>query len=491
MKTLLDLRWPPAVARADAAMRKPLCPPSPPSPPSPASSRGGQEREEEEQEEGLDLDQGQEGGPSSPAARRARLALGHVDSVYPADCTATGRACSLSRIKLCWAAEHAGGGGGGSFGPGPGGASGPLGGHLSGSLGPAALGASRCPSARLRVEKIEGGLLVAGVVVAANCQLALPAFGCLFLLAGCVLTAASYRGPGSDEGPENYAARIAFTGNSRVLGPACLSVGLLMLLAGGALCLLARRARRRETRLAFHCPLHGDFYPLSPVTAYGPQRRAHGKRWLCRWWGRSSKTEVETTTPKCPHSTVSSSRSSVSSAPPSPCPTPLPFLVTEGSVSGLVASAGALVSPDQTFGSIRSLSVSREVASFPLSRTPSPPSTIERKSGSPSPPLAQQQQPASHVDELILATARRLELPPLVRQEVTLVSPGAMPSAMASSASIMPSSSSAAAAAQGVVGFATSPSSASLTQPGEDRAARPATATRKSVSILLPEKGRV
>lgn len=48
--------------------------------------------------------------------------------------------------------------------------------------------ASRCPSARLRVEKIEGGLLVAGVVVAANCQLALPAFGCLFLLAGCVLT---------------------------------------------------------------------------------------------------------------------------------------------------------------------------------------------------------------------------------------------------------------------------------------------------------------
>lgn len=46
--------------------------------------------------------------------------------------------------------------------------------------------------------------------------------------------------------------------------------------------------------------------------------------------------------------------------------------------SGLVASAGALVSPDQTFGSIRSLSVSREVASFPLSRTPSPPSTIER-----------------------------------------------------------------------------------------------------------------
>jgi hypothetical protein len=33
----------------------------------------------------------------------------------------------------------------------------------------------------------------------------------------------------------------------------------------------------------------------------------------------------------------------------------------------------ARLSPDQTFGSIRSLSVTREVASFPLSRTPSPP----------------------------------------------------------------------------------------------------------------------
>ncbi|XP_052121959.1 uncharacterized protein LOC113217760 [Frankliniella occidentalis] len=399
--------------------------------------------------------------------------------------------CRVSDLSACangtkpMAAEHAAGGGSFGSGPGGGGGGGPLG--LSGSLGPVA---SRCPSARLRVEKIEGGLLVAGVVVAANCQLALPAFGCLFLLAGCVLTAASYRGPGSDEGPENYAARIAFTGNSRVLGPACLSVGLLMLLAGGALCLLARRARRRETRLAFHCPLHGDFYPLSPITAYGPQRRTHAKSWLCRWWGRSSKTEVETTTPKCPHSTVSSSRSSVSSAPPSPCPTPLPFLVTEGSVSGLVASAGALVSPDQTFGSIRSLSVSREVASFPLSRTPSPPSTIERKSGSPSPPLSQQPQ-SSHVDELILATARRLELPPLVRQEVTLVSPGSlvMPtsSAKSSSGSILASGQAA--------GFVSSPSSASFPQTAEVRGssggARPTSATRKSVSILLPEKGHV
>ena len=162
----------------------------------------------------------------------------------------------------------------------------------------------RCPApiTRLRVEKIEGGLMVAGVVVAANCQIILPIFGFLFLLVGCVLTgkavrlyravvpagsverfarhcpgefnafssrvaAASYRGPGADEEPDHYAARIAFTGNSRILGPACIVVGFLMTVAGVALCLLTRRARRREQSVGFHCPLHGDFYPLSPVTS--------------------------------------------------------------------------------------------------------------------------------------------------------------------------------------------------------------------------------
>ncbi|KAJ9589927.1 hypothetical protein L9F63_016950, partial [Diploptera punctata] len=39
-----------------------------------------------------------------------------------------------------------------------------------------------------------------------------------------------------------------------------------MLAAGVGLCLLTRRARRRERRVGFHCPLHGDFYPLSPIT---------------------------------------------------------------------------------------------------------------------------------------------------------------------------------------------------------------------------------
>ena len=79
------------------------------------------------------------------------------------------------------------------------------------------------------------------------------------------VSAASYRGPGEDEDKDSYAARIAFTGNSRILGPICIVVGALMLALGVLLCMLTRRARRRERRVGFHCPLHGDFYPLSPV----------------------------------------------------------------------------------------------------------------------------------------------------------------------------------------------------------------------------------
>ncbi|KAF7264882.1 hypothetical protein GWI33_021986, partial [Rhynchophorus ferrugineus] len=78
---------------------------------------------------------------------------------------------------------------------------------------------------------------------------------------------ASYRGPGEDEEPDHYAERIAFTGNSRILGPACMVVGLIMLVSGCVLCVLTRRARRREQTVGFHCPLHGDFYPLSPITS--------------------------------------------------------------------------------------------------------------------------------------------------------------------------------------------------------------------------------
>ncbi|XP_011497627.1 PREDICTED: uncharacterized protein LOC105361999 [Ceratosolen solmsi marchali] len=278
----------------------------------------------------------------------------------------------------------------------------------------------KCPASisRLRVEKIEGGLMVAGVVVAANCQIALPAFGFLFVLVGAVLTAASYRGPGEDEDKDSYAARIAFTGNSRILGPICIVVGALMFGLGALLCALTRRARRRERRVGFHCPLHGDFYPLSP--AQGAKmigKNVGGWTKIPCFRGRASlgsdsKLGARSGPPQCPHSVLSSTRSSVSSSPLSPCPTPMPFLVTSGSMSsGMVQiSAGTNLSPDQTFGSIRSLSVTREVASFPLSRTPTPPpqhrslsNSISTKHEETSPDSQSRGTPKSEVRDVIAA----------------------------------------------------------------------------------------
>ncbi|KAJ2952033.1 hypothetical protein O0L34_g4295 [Tuta absoluta] len=232
----------------------------------------------------------------------------------------------------------------------------------------APVGKPRCPPAisRLRVEKVEGGLAVAGVVVAANCQIVLPIFGFLFMLVGCVLTAASYRGCGENEEPDHYAERIAFTGNSRVLGPVCIVAGALMTIAGVVLCILMRAAQRRQRRLAFHCPIHGDFYPLSPQNTRKYSSSPSGLwRRLRNWLGMIEETE----TPKCPRSAEPASPARADA----PCPPPLPFLVPSDSVVGMASVLGAPLSPEQTFGSIKSLAISREVASFPLSRSPTPP----------------------------------------------------------------------------------------------------------------------
>ncbi|XP_018313649.1 uncharacterized protein [Mycetomoellerius zeteki] len=326
-------------------------------------------------------------------------------------------------------------------------------GMLGGGLG----AKLKCPTpiSRLRVEKIEGGLMVAGVVIAANCQIALPAFGTLFMLVGAVLTAASYRGPGEDEDKNSYAARIAFTGNSRILGPICIVVGALMLALGVLLCMLTRRARRRERRVGFHCPLHGDFYPLSPVQSIKmlgvSGKDVNGWPKIPCLKGRASSKGgsgaggPHVGPPQCPHSVLSSTRSSVSSSPLSPCPTPMPFLVTSGSVSGMVQSVGANLSPDQTFGSIRSLSVTREVASFPLSRTPTPPPQHR-------PPAVL----ATNPEELIGVGSPLREASP--RPEVRVVAPSHRPQ----------------------------PTSAlAATNNGHHAVS---TANRKSVSILLPEQ---
>ncbi|XP_045460159.1 uncharacterized protein LOC123670680 isoform X1 [Harmonia axyridis] len=234
------------------------------------------------------------------------------------------------------------------------------------------MGRLRCPApiSRLRVEKIEGGLMVAGVVIANNCQIILPIFGFLFTLVGIVLTAAAYRGPAEDEPPENYADRLQFTDNARKLGPGCIVVGIVMLIAGFSLCVLTKRARRKQQTVGFHCPLHGDFYPLSPGISTRTLTFKSERKCLC-WPRKRGPGAVAVGPPQCPHSQVSSKRSSLASSPLSQCPTPLPFLVKSGSVSGLIIPSAQL-SPDPQFGSLRSLEP-REVASFPLSRTPTPP----------------------------------------------------------------------------------------------------------------------
>lgn len=79
-----------------------------------------------------------------------------------------------------------------------------------------------------------------------------------------MFTAAAYRGPAEDEPFENYQDRLQFTDNARKLGPGCIVVGIIMLVAGFSLCILTKRARRKQQTVGFHCPLHGDFYPLSP-----------------------------------------------------------------------------------------------------------------------------------------------------------------------------------------------------------------------------------
>lgn len=83
----------------------------------------------------------------------------------------------------------------------------------------------------------------------------------------CFFLATSYRGPGEDEAADHYAARLEFTENARIVGPVCIVIGSIMLLGSVMLCFLSKRVRKKEQTIGFHCPLHGDFYPLSPLSS--------------------------------------------------------------------------------------------------------------------------------------------------------------------------------------------------------------------------------
>ncbi|XP_022188156.2 uncharacterized protein LOC111046828 isoform X2 [Nilaparvata lugens] len=240
----------------------------------------------------------------------------------------------------------------------------------------------RCPAAHphIKVEKIDGGIMVAGVMVVNSCQFVLPAFGCLFLIIGTLLTVTSYRGPEVGEKAQHYATRMEFSKNSRILGPICLGVALLMIVSGTVLCVLSKRARLKQDRVGYHCPLHGDFFPPEPAED-GFFRRSKTIRWWCGEPNDNNDDDFEyKLPPQCPQSMLSSQRGSISSNVA--CPAPLPFIGTYDSARGM-SSVPTHIPSDLIFGSIRSLSVSHDIASFPASRSPSPISSTRIVSPSP------------------------------------------------------------------------------------------------------------
>ncbi|BES95902.1 Hypothetical protein NTJ_08711 [Nesidiocoris tenuis] len=214
----------------------------------------------------------------------------------------------------------------------------------------------RCPKATPRAKQ-EPAVTLAGVAVASSCQIILPVFGALFCIVGTVLTIASYRGQEADELPEQYADRWSLTSNLRILGPFCLIVGAAMAGGGAGLIYLARR--NKHNNLTFHCPLHGDFYPISASHSHLINM---GKRSSLGMCARSESLDI-LPTPQCPHS----NRSSLSTGPTQQH-TPLPPIIT--STGYLTASN--LMQIGDSGGSTQSLALSYDVASFPHSRSTSP-----------------------------------------------------------------------------------------------------------------------
>lgn len=158
----------------------------------------------------------------------------------------------------------------------------------------------QCPPPTVKVEKVNGGLRVFGVLIGKNCRVSLPAFGVLFLFIGVILTSkilfccalgceqilficatrtifarpflffrfpplvVAFKDPDTDEDPINAANREETVRNIRILGPVCILVGITMLTFAAILKYLSKRAKDEQTRIGFYCPVHGDFYPLSP-----------------------------------------------------------------------------------------------------------------------------------------------------------------------------------------------------------------------------------
>ncbi|XP_025417957.1 uncharacterized protein LOC112688803 [Sipha flava] len=250
---------------------------------------------------------------------------------------------------------------------------------------PATADVAACPPATRRhqlqssaVKKIDDGVVVWGITIGSNCQIALPVFGTLFLVVGVLLTVISYGWvTGSNEG-DSKRKLYTTSDNGRLLGPICLIVSVVMFIATAVLRTISTNARFRQTRVGFHCPVHGDFFPISP----GPDPRKFSfsmeniaeTPWICKCLKRFKADSQETlaaddSPPQCPHHGVHGSVRSPS--PTSTCPTPKPFLIFTDSAhgSGKDLYSGNTLFPDEPFGSIRSLSVPNNnltVACFPV-----------------------------------------------------------------------------------------------------------------------------
>ncbi|XP_050538370.1 uncharacterized protein LOC126903876 [Daktulosphaira vitifoliae] len=233
------------------------------------------------------------------------------------------------------------------------------------------------PSSSSAVEKVNGGVTIWGITIGSNCQIALPVFGTLFLAIGVVLTVISYRWVSSDD--EQKKKFYSNSDNGRLLGPICLIMSVIMFTGTTILRMVSAKARLRQTRVGFHCPVHGDFFPISP--GLDPRKFSFSAEniaqtpWSCldllKRRGSQETLAIDDLSPQCPHNNNHGSTRSPS--PTSSCPTPKPFLIFTDSEHGgsreLVA--GNTLFPDEPFGSIRSLSVTNDalaVACFPVAQ---------------------------------------------------------------------------------------------------------------------------
>lgn len=46
----------------------------------------------------------------------------------------------------------------------------------------------QCPPPTVKIEKVNGGVRIFGIIVGKNCQSSLPAFGVIFIFIGIILT---------------------------------------------------------------------------------------------------------------------------------------------------------------------------------------------------------------------------------------------------------------------------------------------------------------